>query len=353
MTVIGTNINALKTQKALGTANNQLREAQERLSTGKRINSAKDDAAGLAIASKMTSQITGLTVAKRNAADGISLAQTAESALGEVGTILQRMRELTVQAANGTLNTEDRAALQTEMTQLTAQVDMILSRAQFNGVSLFSDSSSAVTAIDRDGDGDFVGGSSCERYGIGSANIAIQVGINAEDKIDIDIPTIYSASDGFTLLGDTITLSNGRTRFAGIANIDLRLEASHDTRDYDFVYVTQEDPDDYVQYTSSKYKSYDDVGIAPSDALGILDSALTRVSAMRADLGAVQNRLEKVITNNDVALTNLTEARSRIEDADFSAETTELAKSQILTQAATAMLAQANTNQQDVLKLIS
>jgi flagellin len=247
--------------------------AMERLSSGKRINSAKDDAAGSSIASSMTSSINGMAVAIRNANDGISLAQTAEGALGEVNNMLQRVRELSVQAANGTYQAADRTNLQTEVAALQSQVTDVVTNTKFNGNALFSATSAATT-------------------------FAIQTGANAGDTTTISVAglTHITAAAASTIKVDTA------------ANAALAITAS--------------------------------------------DAALTEVSAVRASLGATQNRLNASINVLTANANNLTDARSRIEDADFSAESTNLAKAQILSQASTAMLAQANQSQQGVLSLL-
>jgi len=270
MTVIGTNIAAMKAQSASSAASNALSMSMERLSSGKRINSAKDDAAGLAIATKMTSQINGLNAAARNANDGISLAQTAEGALGEISNMVQRIRELAVQSASGTVTDADRAGLDAEATALLAQIDNIANGSNFNGVALLDGT---------------------------NASVDIQVGTASGDTV-------------------SITLVDGTTTTLGINALAVDTQANADI------------------------------------ALGLLDTALTTIAAGRAGLGASQNQLSATISNINSTVTNLTEARSRIEDVDFSAETTNLAKAQILSQASTAMLAQANQAQQGVLSLI-
>lgn len=271
MTVIGTNTGALRAGAASNSANIALSTAMERLSTGKRINSAKDDAAGLAIATSMTSQIRGMNQAIRNANDGMSMAQTADGALGEVTNMLQRIRELAVQSASGTYSDDDRTNLQTEVTALTTQISNILSNTKFNNVALFTGDA-----------GD-------------SGTVTIQVGSSADDTVDISF-----------------------------AELDL---------------------DDAVDIDIS------DSGDA-SDALETLDDALKTVNTTRATFGAAQSQLQSIVNNLTSNVTNLTDARSRIEDADFSTETAELAKAQILSQASTAMLAQANQSQQTVLSLL-
>ncbi|TZG25086.1 flagellin [Sphingomonas montanisoli] len=273
MTVINTNISSLRSQNASRLADKALGTAMERLSSGKRINSAKDDAAGMAIASSMTSSVRGMSVAIRNANDGISLAQTAEGALGEVTNMLQRIRELAVQAANGTYQASDRANLQTEVLALQAQMTDVVTNTKFNGNTLFSATTTAAT-------------------------FDIQTGINSGDRTTISV--------------------SGLDKVAASYNATVKV---------------------------------DDVTNA-SAAIGIADTALTQVSTVRAGLGATQNRLEAAVNLLTANVTNLSEARSRIEDADFSAESTALAKAQILSQASTAMLAQANQSQQTVLSLL-
>ncbi len=270
MTYIGTNVAAIRSQNGINKATMGLNTAMERLSTGKRINSAKDDAAGLAIASRMTSQVRGLSAAMRNANDGISLAQTAEGAMGEVGNMLQRVRELAVQSANGTNATSDRTAIQAEVTQLLGQINDIANTTTFNGTKLVDGTATA---------------------------LSIQTGINSGDTV-------------------TLAIASMRTADLGVGTISLATQAG------------------------------------ASAALALVDTAIDTVNSSRAGLGAVQNRFEATVSNLTSTVTNLTEARSRIEDADFSSETTQLAKAQILNQASTAMLAQANQSQQGVLSLI-
>jgi flagellin len=274
MGVINTNVSSLRSQNASRLADKQLSTAMERLSSGKRINSAKDDAAGLAIAASMTSSIKGMTVAVRNANDGISLAQTAEGALNEVGNMAQRIRELAVQSANGTYTSSDRANLQTEVSALQAQMTDVVTNTKFNGNTLFSAASTATT-------------------------FAIQTGIDASNSTT------------------TITI-DGLDKVSALYATTLKV---------------------------------DSVSNAQS-AITAADAAVTQVSTARATLGATQNRLDAAVNVLTANVTNLSEARSRIEDADFSTESTALAKSQILSQASTAMLAQANQSQQNVLSLL-
>ena len=280
MTVIGTNVAAMRAQAASTSASNQLQASMERLSSGKRINSAKDDAAGLAIATKMTAQIRGLNAASRNANDGISLALTAEGALGQISNIIQRVRELAVQSANGTVTNSDRTGLDNESRALLDQIDQIATKTNFNGVNLLN----------------------------AAGNVTIQTGTGATDTVDIALVDAQAA-----------TLTIGKAAVVGTAtatSIDLSTAANAST------------------------------------SLAKIDAALSTVAGARASLGASQNRLSVTVDNITSTVTNLSDARSRIEDVDFSAETTNLAKAQILAQASTAMIAQANQAQQGVLSLI-
>jgi len=269
MSVINTNLASLKAGNASTAAGKALGTAMERLSTGKRINSAKDDAAGLAIATSMTAQVRGMNQGIRNANDGIALAQTAEGALNEVTNMLQRIRELAVQSKSGTYSSGDRTNLQTEVSALTGQISDIVTNTKFNDVQLLS--TSAATSV------------------------VIQAGAET---------------------GDTVTLS--------VAALSTNVTASHSV--------------------SSDTNA--------ATAITNVDLALDSVNTARASLGAGQSRLESVVNNLTTNSTNLSDARSRIEDADYSAETAALAKAQILSQASTAMLAQANQSQQNVLSLL-
>ena len=274
MTVIGTNTAALRAGNASNAAGKLLSSAMERLSTGKRINSAKDDAAGLAIASSMTSQIRGMNQAIRNSNDDISFAQTAEGALSEVTNMLQRIRELAVQSKSGTYSTSDRTNLNAEASALRAQIADVLTNTKFNGVAVF-DYAATDTASD---------------------DIVIAAGAGTET---VNVAKAFLDSDNFELADFAVdSVANATTT---ITNVDANLLA---------------------------------------------------VSTARATLGASQSRLESVVNNLAQTVTNLSDARSRIEDADFSAESTQLAKAQILSQASTAMLAQANQSQQGVLSLL-
>ena len=274
MNVINTNIGALKAASASNAAGKALGTAMERLSTGKRINSAKDDAAGLAIATSMTSQVRGMNQGIRNANDGISMAQTAEGALNEVTNMLQRQRELVVQASNDTYSATDLANLKSEMDALNEQITNVVTNTEFNGQKLF-DATAGTAGV-----------------------VSVQAGANEADAIDIDLSTNLTTD----------------ADLAAAAAVDVTALAAGD--------------------------------------IALFDTAIETVSTVRAGLGASQNQLESAVANLGNNITNLSDARSRIEDTDYSAESTALAKAQILSQASGAMLAQANQSQQNVLSLL-
>ena len=280
MAVIGTNVASLRAANASTSANAMLQTSMQRLSTGQRINSAKDDAAGMAISDTMTAQIRGMNQGIRNANDGIAMAQTAEGALGEVSNMLQRVRELTVQATSGTYSSSDKTNMQAEVTALSAQITSTLANTQFNGNKLFDASAGTVTAAT----------AAPAPVAPAYSTIKIQAGANSADAINLKL----------NKLTDDTTITNA-------TSIDLTTATN---------------------------------------------TALKTVSTYRAGLGAAQNQLQSAVNNLTTNSTNLTAAKSQITDADFSSETTNLAKAQILSQASTAMLAQANQSQQGVMKLL-
>ena len=291
MNVINTNIGSMKAANAATAASKTLGTAMERLSTGKRINSAKDDAAGLAIATTMTAQVRGMNQGIRNSNDGISMAQTAEGALSEVTNMLQRVRELAVQAASETYSGDDRKNLQSEIDALQSQMTNVLTNTEFNGNKLF-DGTAGTSGV-----------------------VKIQTGANA---------------------GDTVTMNFGDlTDVAGDLGDNSTYDATTETRT-----------------TASTYEVTGKDGSLAQATMAEVDTQLEAISNARAGLGATQNQLESAINTMTTGATNLSDARSRIEDTDYSAETTALAKAQILSQASSAMLAQANQSQQNVLSLL-
>lgn len=280
--VINTNLASLNTQRNLTTSQASLNTSLQRLSSGLRVNSAKDDAAGLAIAERMNSQVKGMNVAIRNANDAISLSQTAEGALGKVADNLQRMRELAVQAANGTNSSNDRTTLDQEYTALAGEVTRVLQSTKFNGLNLLNASAPA-TGFD---------------FQVGANN-------NANEKINI-ATTDMTAGTG-------ISAATGTGASASIA---------------------------------------DATGAKALVAMNDLSTAIDEVSSARAKFGAAQNRFEAVISNLQIASENQTASRSRIMDADFASETANLTRGQIMQQAGTAMLAQANSLPNGVMALL-
>lgn len=266
--IINTNVASLNAQRNLDTSQNSLKTSLQRLSSGLRINSSKDDAAGLAIAEKMSSQSRGMSVAMRNANDGISTAQTAEAGLATVATHLQRMRELATQAASGQYDSTNRAALDKEYQALSSEITRAIDATNFNGTKLLT--------------GTYTG-------------VAFQIGstTSSESQISITISSVSTASFG------NISSAGGAT-----------------------------------------------------GAMTALDAAIDSVSSSRADLGALQSRFEGVLSQLSSAKENTEAARSRIMDTDYAAETANLSRSQILQQAGTAMLAQANALPQNVLSLL-
>ncbi len=276
---INTNIPSLNAQRNLSASAGSLTTSMQRLSSGLRVNSAKDDAAGLAIAERMHAQVRGMNVAIRNANDGISLAQTAEGALGKIGENLQRMRELAVQSANDTNGSTDRTSLDNEFKELAAENLRVIQNTKFNGQELLTGS------------------------GGNSGSFAFQIGANTQADNQVTIPTT-----------DMITAM-----------------------------------------TSSTQGSTASLGSTALTALGAmtaLDDAIEKVNSQRSKFGAAQNRFDAIIANLQVSSENQAAARGRIMDADFAVESANLARAQILQQAGTAMLAQANQMSQSVLKLL-
>ncbi len=379
MQVINTNVMSLNAQRNLNNSQDMLATSMQRLSTGLRINSAKDDAAGLAISERFTAQIRGLDQAARNANDGISLAQTAEGALGEVTNNLQRIRELAVQSSNATNNNTDRAALQTEVGQLLEEINRVADTTTFNGVNVL--------------DGSFSGAS-------------FQVGANAGETITVSsIVDANTAAMGSVTQASVSVAASGITGFAtGIAaggvtvnGVDIGAFSSASSAAeragqlVDAINEVSQQTDVGASYDSATGQitlvsdaaitiagTTDSATVAgwangsvgtPATSTGIdtlsvasyagaqlgiqlVDSALDTINTARASLGAVQSRFESVVASVQVQSENLSASRSRIQDADFAKETAALTRGQILQQAGTAMLSQANSAPQSVLSLL-
>lgn len=288
---INNNIPALNTHRIFTGNTNAMQKSLERLSSGKRINRAADDAAGMAISQKMQAQVRGLRQASRNSLDGISLIQTAEGALNEIHAMLQRMRELSVQGANGTYTEDDLKAIGDEIVQLTEQIDQISNDTEFNGKKLLC------------------GKASESNEGSGEYEIQLQVGANEGQIIDVDMKSIDATASGLE-----------------INDFKKEIEAAE------------------------KDEKLSNEKIA--NGIEIFNTAIDRVAGMRSKLGAYQNRLEHTMKNIDNTAENLTSSMSRIEDADMALEMSEFTRLNILQQAGTAMLAQANQLPQGVLQLL-
>jgi len=274
---VNTNVTSLNAQRNLSTSQSQLATAMQRLSSGLRVNSAKDDAAGLAISERMSAQVRGMNVAVRNANDGISLAQTAEGALGKVGDSLQRMRELAVQSRNGTNSGSDKDSLNKEFQQLSSEISRVLGGTTFNGVAIIGASAGAK---------DF------------------QIGANTTTNDIITVTTTDMTADA-SITAATGSVIDSTTNTASLGTV-----------------------------------------------IDNIDGAINKVNSERAMYGATQNRFDSVISNLQTSVENQSAAKSRITDADFASETANLSRAQILQQAGTAMVAQANQLPQQVLSLL-
>ncbi len=283
--IINTNLPSLNAQRNLTTSQTALTQSLQRLSSGLRVNSAKDDAAGLAVATRMDSVIRGSQVAIRNANDGISLAQTMEDSIGKIGDSLQRMRELAVQAANGTIGSTDRANLQVEFAQMQSEINRVVSGASFNGISLLDTAATVAKA---------------------GSQFDFQIGANASGANVLTVSGASFAAGTISAYGDSTTATG----------IDISSQSTAQC------------------------------------ALGFIDSGIGQVTTARAKWGAIQNRFDAIVSSLQVYVENQSAAKSRIMDADFASETANLTRGQILQQAGTAMLAQANALPNNVLSLL-
>jgi len=283
---INTNLASLNAQRNLATSQSSLATSMQRLSSGLRVNSAKDDAAGLAIAERMNAQVRGMNVATRNANDGISLAQTAEGALGKVGDALQRMRELAVQARNASNSDDDKDSLDKEFGELAKEIQRVLGGTTFNGKHILGSQAGSLT---------------------------FQVGANTTDDDVIDVVTTDMTTD------TTITSVAGT--YGSVETTRAKIDST---------------------------ATNDDI----KTVIDAIDDAIDKVNTERATMGASQSRFDAVISNLQTSIENQSAARSRIMDADFATETSNLSRAQILQQAGNAMVAQANQLPQQVLSLL-
>ena len=447
---INTNTNSLNAQRNLATNASSLATSMQRLSSGLRVNSAKDDAAGLAISERMTTQLRGLTVGARNANDGISLSQTAEGALGKVGDMLQRMRELAVQASNTTNSKEDRKALQAEVSQLTDEVDRMAKQTSFNGKKVLDGSfAGAVFQVGADSGNNITVGALTNASAKGLANVAyaqanenvsvnslatnantmaslgssgldITLGYSASTSstpstpsssstpsspstsssasspsssasipsypstpgsagtagFAVNVGPLAAANSGLERLGQVVEAVNRKTSDTGVTaflskkddgtyQIDLKSEKLDSAGAASTLTLGAS----FTGATTGLDKAITSTAATTSDATGIdvlsittqadawvaikkIDSAINQVSSARASLGALQSRFESAVSNISIQVENLAAARGRIVDADFAVETANLSRNQILQQAGTAMVAQANKLPQGVLSLL-
>src|SRR5699024_3651559 len=340
--------NLTKSQSALSTA-------IERLSSGMRINSAKDDAAGQAIANRFTSNVKGLTQAARNANDGISIAQTTEGALDEINNNIQRIRELTVQAANGSNSTEDLESIQNEIQERKEEINRIAQQTDFNGVKVLGGEDGKVD------------------------HMSIQVGAHDSEIIHIKLQAINLDTleiDGFSVEGlekiDVTEINGAQVTIEGTGSDDYTVYEV-DNGDDDRHFAVDDEGNVYAVNVTGKegsetYSLGDKISGASFDEsesggegvintggklLAQIDSARDKVDGLRSHLGAIQNRFESTITNLNNTVNNLSAARSRIEDADYAVEVSNMTRAQILQQAGTSVLAQANQVPQTVLSLLS
>ncbi|MES1928613.1 flagellin domain-containing protein [Salinisphaera dokdonensis CL-ES53] len=345
--VINTNTLSLTAQSNLNASQKSLNSAIERLSSGSKINSAKDDAAGQAISNRMTSQINGLKQASSNANDGISLAQTTEGALNQVNDNLQRVRELTVQAANGTNSQSDLESIQNEIDQRLGEIDRISEQTAFNGTNVLDGSK---TAIDIQ-----VGSKDGETITINLAKMDSEsLNLDGFNVDGVDAPLTGAVDgDGDAVTNATVVDGDG-TDVSGDYSLQVDADGNQyavnsDGEAFSVSGVSFDDANDTASYTV-------DVASGPvsktSDPLAALDSALKQVDDLRSDLGAVQNRMDSAINNIDTTQINISSARSRIVDADYATEVSNMSKAQILQQAGTSVLAQANQTSQGVLSLL-
>ena len=407
MSVINTNISATVTANALARNERAMGQTMERLSTGSRINSAADDAAGLAISSKLTSQVRGLDQAQRNANDAISMIQTADGAAIEIDNMLQRMREVAVQAANSTNTTSDIANLDIEFAALADEIDRIVNATEWNGMSILDGTSGTTGSFNFQ-----IGANDSQTLSVDfsdfnlAAGSTAQVGASVVDAVQgtqtIALGTItdqetYNSGDTFTFAGTTITLAAGTQTIASIAT---DFDTALDSAGYDVagsgttLTITQKVGADWASPLAVSFNGTGSGPGTPTTAIGTsgvtvqaavtavadtkpmasnlsgalsanatitsttanivttLDSAIAGVASQRATFGAAINRLEYTVDNLANVSQNTSASRSRIMDADYAAETTELARTQIIQQAGTAMLSQANQQAQSVLALL-
>ncbi|MBH1977510.1 MAG: flagellin [Comamonadaceae bacterium] len=402
---INTNIPSMNAQRNLGLSAGSLATSMQRLSSGLRVNSAKDDAAGLAIAERMGTQVRGLAVAARNANDGISLAQTAEGALGKVGDMLQRMRELAVQASNATNSKADREALQAEVKQLTDEVDRVAKQTSFNGQKILDGSfAGALFQVGANSGENITVGALTNSSAKGLSNVAYsqtasainvttavasgigtgaitganQLTIQVGSATAVDLGEIKAAGSGVERLGQVVQAINNKSADTGVtAFLTKKDDGSYDLEFMSSKTTGTPPAPETVTFGGTLGFSTANTGFAAPTlaaatgtaktgidnvkvdtqkdawvALKKIDSAIDQINSSRADLGALQSRFENSVSNIDIMSENISASRGRIVDADFAKETANLSRTQILQQAGVAMVAQSNQLPQQVLSLL-
>ncbi len=316
---VNTNTSSINARRQLANSTNKLDTSYERLASGLRINSAKDDAAGLQISNRLTSQINGLEQGNRNAQDAISYAQTAEGAMDEITTMLQRIRTLAIQSSNGTNSAEDRTAIQEEVTALCAEITRISNDTTWGGEKILN----GVDTVDNDLDVTEVGAAKI---------IDFQVGADANQKISVDL---------------SLTNGNNNVGFS-IAGMAAYLDHDDTSIDYD----PNAKADAFLKEVDGTLTFDVETAGAAQNTLANIDEFIAAVDSKRAELGAVQNRLESTIRNQSNVHENVSDARSRIRDTDFATETANMTEQSIIQQASQSILSQANQRPQLALSLL-
>ncbi len=392
--IINTNVAALNAQRNLGNTSAKMNKTLEKLSSGLRINRAADDAAGLAISEKMRSQVRGMQQGQRNAQDGVSMLQTAEGALNEVHNILQRVRELSVQAGNTTLSSSDRTAIGEEMVALRSEIDNIAQRTRFNGLSLLNGSlaveldsgTSTADTVTSTANGATVSVSAIDvgnadansTYTLSAAGAVLTASVTASGFTRSETFTVQDMGANatqdliFEELGVTVSLSHdanaGNVTGAGIAaDLDTTTVVTTASSSASFRVGSEVGDDIALSFTDMRSSALGNASklsalVADNTAvsttakadtlLASVDTAIGQVSTFRAVLGARQNQLETAINSLGVSVENLSASESRIRDADIAAVSSEMVTRQIMQQAGVAVLSQANTAPQSVLQLI-
>ncbi|AWC95574.1 TPA: FliC/FljB family flagellin [Morganella morganii subsp. morganii] len=371
--VINTNVLSLVTQNNLNRSQGVLGTAIERLSSGSRINSAKDDAAGQAIANRFTSNVKGLTQASRNANDGISIAQTAEGAVNEINDNIQRIRELTVQAKNGTNSQSDIGSIQEEVNERLSEIKRISEQTQFNGIKVLEQGTKMNFQVGaNDGETIELDMQKIDLNKLGLENFALEQFVTGEAKDETALKTAVKAADDDKAA--VLKYVDAEGKDMGATKPDMFYNKDTDTyyakttnKDGKEVYVEASikkettgtagtDKETTATFTLSStevnFKSKADADKLNSATTKKLDEALKTVDSYRSKLGAFQNRMQSTINNLNNSVNNLSAARSRIQDADFATEVSNMSRGQILQQAGTAVLAQANQVPQGVLSLL-